>query len=269
MLIALLIIIFLSALYVLSTVGRINHKGLQALQGWAYAHRGLHGNGVPENSMEAFRLAKAAGYGIELDVHLLADGNLAVMHDSALARTTGAEGYIEELTTQQLKDFHLEGTDQVIPEFRQVLDLFAGEAPIIVELKCVNNNYAALCQTACEMLDNYHGVYCMESFDPRCVRWLRKNHPDIIRGQLAENYLANTKSPIPFILKFILKNHMLNFLTQPDFIAYKFVDRKTVGNWICRKFWGMQGVTWTIHNQEEYDIAVTEGWIPIFEGFLP
>lgn len=269
MYIVFLVITSLAALYVHSTAGRRSHKGLQALRGWAYAHRGLHGNGVPENSMEAFRLAKAAGYGIELDVHLLADGNLAVMHDSALARTTGARGRIEELTTRQLDDYCLEGTEQTIPEFRKVLDLFAGEAPIIVELKCVDNNYVALCKAACEMMDHYHGVYCMESFDPRCIRWLRKHRPDIIRGQLSENYLAGNNPKMPFMLKFLLKNHMLNFLTLPDFVAYKFSDRKSIGNWVCRELWNIQGVTWTLKNQKEYDIAVKEGWIPIFEGFLP
>ena len=219
--------------------------------------------------MEAFQRAKAAGYGIELDVHLLSDGNLAVIHDASLVRTTGRSGTIEALTTEQLKDFYLEGTDQTIPEFRQVLDLFAGEAPIIVELKCVNNNYAALCTAACDMMDSYAGPYCMESFDPRCVYWLRKNRPEIIRGQLSENYLLNKNSRIPWFLKFALKNHMMNFLTLPDFVAYKFSDRVTVGNWICRKLWKIQGVTWTVKNQQEYDMAVKEGWIPIFEGFEP
>lgn len=269
MFIVLLVIVSLAGLYVLSTVGRRNHKDLHALQGWAYAHRGLHGNDVPENSIKAFQLAKAAGYGIELDIHLLADGNLAVIHDAALVRTTGAEGNIEDLTTRQLKDFHLEGTEQTIPEFGTVLDLLAGEVPIIVELKCVNHNYATLCQTACKMLDSYQGPYCMESFDPRCIRWLRNNRPDIIRGQLSENYLAEKKSKLPWFLRFVLKNHMMNFLTLPDFIAYKFRDRKSLGNWVCRKLWRIQGVTWTLRNQEDYDTAVTEGWIPIFEQFNP
>lgn len=269
MYIVLLVIILLTAAYVFSMVGRNNHKGLQALQGWSYAHRGLYGFGVPENSMEAFQRAKTAGYGIELDVHLLSDGNLAVIHDASLLRTTGKNGFIEDLTTQQLKDFYLDGTEQTIPEFRQVLDLFAGEAPLIVELKCVNNNYSALCKAACKMLDSYTGPYCMESFDPRCIRWLRKNRPDIIRGQLAENYFLNEISKMPWHLKFVLKNNMLNFLTLPDFVAYRFRDRNSVGNWICRKLWRIQGVTWTVINPREYAIALQEGWIPIFEGFRP
>ena len=264
-----LIVIVLLTLYVFSTIGRTGHKGLQGLRGWSYAHRGLHGRGVPENSMEAFRRAKEAGYGVELDVHLLADGNLAVIHDARLKRTTGAEGLIEDLTTQQLKNYRLEDTEETIPEFREVLELFAGQAPLIVELKCERNNYAALCETACRILDSYDGIYCMESFDPRCVYWLRKNRPDIIRGQLTENYFAANNSKLPWYLKFVLRNQMLNFLTLPDFVAYKYKDRKTISNTLCRRLWGIQGVSWTLKSQKEYDTARTEGWIPIFEDFCP
>ena len=121
--------------YVLSIKGRTGHPGLKKLQGWNYAHRGLHGEGVPENSMKAFRLAVEQGYGAELDVHLLADGNLAVIHDSKLIRTTGAEGRIEDLTADQLKDYHLEGTEETIPLFSDVLALFEGKAPLIIELR--------------------------------------------------------------------------------------------------------------------------------------
>ena len=119
------------------------------------------------------------------------------------------------------------------------------------------------------MMDSYQGAYCLESFDPRCVRWLRQNRPDQIRGQLTENFVANPKSKLPFVLKFVLTKQLMNFLTLPDFIAYKSADRKRMGNFICRKLWGAQGVTWTIKSQEEFDDAVKDGWLPIFEGFRP
>ena len=269
MIAVLIIISILFALYILSTMCRSGHPGLMALRGWAYAHRGLHGNGVPENSMEAFRRAKEAGYGIELDVHLLADGELAVMHDAQLRRTTGADGFIEDLTSEQLSAYKLESTDETIPLFRQVLELYSGKAPLIVELKSERDNYVALCQRVCEMLDGYRGVYCVESFDPRCIYWLRKNRPDIIRGQLTENYFVTPGSKLPWHLKLVLANQILNFLTQPDFVAYRFEDRKTLSNLLVRKFWGAQGVTWTLKSQEEYDTAVSENWIPIFEDFCP
>lgn len=262
-----LTLILIVAAFLVMTRGRSGHPGLKDIRGWSYAHRGLHGEGRPENSMAAFRAALEGGYGIELDVHLLADGELAVIHDSLLERTTGMPGKIEELTVQDLKNYRLEGTGETIPTFRQVLELFDGKAPMVVELKADGGNFAALTETACELMKDYKGVYCMESFDPRCVSWLRKNRPEIIRGQLAENYFES-KAKLPFYLKWLLSDHLLNFLTKPDFVAYRFADRhSTLSNLVCMGH--MAAVSWTIKNQEDFDTAVAEGWIPIFEGFCP
>ena len=108
--IVLVIFPVLLLLYVLALRCRRGNKELPKLRGWAYAHRGLHGKGVPENSMEAFRLALEGGYGIELDVHLMADGNLAVIHDPSLKRTAGADVQIEDLKLEDLPQYRLEGT---------------------------------------------------------------------------------------------------------------------------------------------------------------
>jgi glycerophosphoryl diester phosphodiesterase len=264
-----IILILLVLVYIFMLRGRRGHKELSQLRGWAYAHRGLHGPGVPENSMKAFRLALEAGYGIEFDVHLMADGNLAVIHDPSLKRTAGADVFIEDLTTNDLINYTLEGTDERIPTFRQVLELYAGKAPMIIELKAERGNHAALGEAVCKALEGYDGAFCLESFDPRVVHWLKKNHPELIRGQLSENFIANKNSTLPFAIKFVMTTQLLNFLSVPDFIAYKFADRKRLGNFICRKIWGLQGVTWTIKSQEEFDAAVRDGWIPIFEGFTP
>lgn len=263
------LLIILLLLIGFATYCRKDHPGLKDLQGWAYAHRGLHGNGIPENSMAAFKAALDGGYGIELDIHLLKDGNLAVIHDSLLNRTTGQPGHVEDLTTEELKNYRLQGTEETIPEFMDVLTLFNGKAPLIVELKPENGNQAALAEAACKMLETYKGVFCMESFDPRCVQWLKKNRPDIIRGQLTENF-TKSRSDLPDYLKFLLTHNLLNFLSNPDFIAYKFHDRKdSILTELCRKLWKVQGVTWTLRTKEEYDTAVAEGWIPIFENFQP
>ena len=267
----LIVVLVLAALgtgYLLAIRGRVGHPGLKELHRWSYAHRGLHSEGVPENSMAAFEAAKNAGYGVELDVHLLADGNLAVIHDSTLERVTGLPGRIEELTTRQLRDCRLCGTEEIIPEFGHVLELFQGEAPLIVELKPSGGNHAALAKAACEMLDGYPGPYCLESFDPRCILWLKKNRPDLIRGQLSEDYFTKGRPKIPFILKWIMTENLANCVTKPDFVAYRYADRfSTLSNFFCLR--RMTCVSWTITSQEDYDKAVSEGWIPIFEGFLP
>lgn len=258
----------LGGTYVLSTQGRTGHPGMESLRGWYYAHRGLHNETRPENSMAAFRAALEHGYGIELDIHLIKDGTLAVMHDSSLKRTTGADVQITGLTTEQLKDYHLNGTEETIPTFREVLDLFAGKAPMIIELKADGNNQEALVDTAVKAMESYKGPWCMESFDPRCLYWLKKKYPHVIRGQLTEDYFV-TGNSLPWALKWALKNQALNFATQPDFVAYNCRDRKTFSNTLVRNYWGVQGVTWTLRSKEEFDAAVADGWIPIFENFEP
>lgn len=268
MIVALITVVILILLYLLALRGRTRHPLLRKLRRWKYAHRGLHGNGVPENSMAAFRLALENGYGIELDVHLLADGNLAVIHDASLLRTAGVDVKIEDLTTRELTNYPLEGTMETIPTFQQVLELFVGKAPMIVELKPENGNHDALTAAACKMLEAYKGLYCMESFDPRCIRWLKKNRPDIVRGQLAHNSL-HKPGKVPYILRFLMTNLLSNFWNTPDFIAYRYCDRNRLSVRIARKLWKIQGVAWTLQSQEEFDTAVKENWIPIFEGFKP
>lgn len=269
MTVVLIILVILLLAYVLALRCSTGNQQLTALRKWSYAHRGLHGEGVPENSMEAFRLALEGGYGIELDVHLMADGSLAVIHDASLKRTAGADVQIEDLTLADLPQYRLEGTQESIPLFEDVLKLFDGKAPMIIELKAERGNHGALAEAVCKALEGYKGLYCIESFDPRVTYWLRKNRPQICRGQLAENFFADQQVELKWYLKLILGNQLENFVILPDFMAYNFAHRKHPGVWIARKIWGVQPVAWTIRSKEEYNAAIKEGWIPIFEGFKP
>ena len=256
-------------LYLLSLRGRTGHNGLQALRGWRYAHRGLHGQGVPENSLAAFRKAFDGGFGIELDVHLMADGTLAVIHDSSLTRTAGADIAIENLTKAELSQYVLEGTAERIPTLPEVLALCNGRAPMIIELKTAKNNQEALCDRVLAPLSDYKGAFCIESFDPKCVRVLKTKDPKIIRGQLSENFLRSKPQFMPGSLRFIMTFLLTNFLTKPDFVAYRFSDWGHISPWLCRKLWKIQGVAWTIRTAEDLQAAERKGLLPIFEGFLP
>lgn len=254
--------------YLFMVKGRSGHPGLKQLQKFSYAHRGLYGNGIPENSMAAFRAALEKGYGIELDIHLMADGELAVIHDTSLKRTAGVDVKITDLTTADLENYPLEGTEEKIPLFSQVLELYAGKAPLIIELKA-DGNHRALVEAACRAMEGYTGAYCMESFDPRCILELKKNHPQVIRGQLSENFLRSDVKLNP-ALKFAMTHNLLNFATKPDFVAYDFGTRRTTpSNFICRRIWDMQGVTWTLRNTDDHDQALKEDWLPIFEHYEP
>ncbi len=261
-------LIIVIAAFLFCMAGRTKHPMMQRLRQWNYAHRGLHDDEKPENSMAAFRAALDKGYGIELDLHLMKDGNVAVIHDASLKRVANADVFIEDQTLEDLPKYCLGDTQEQIPLFRDVLTLFDGKAPMIVELKSERDNYEALCRAALALLDDYKGDFCIESFDPRVVRWLKNNRPDICRGQLAENWFRS-KAKLPFALKFLLSFHLGNIYSRPDFIAYNFRDRRTFGTGICRRILGVQGVSWTIRSKEDFDIAVNDGWIPIFENFEP
>ena len=211
----------------------------------------------------------AHGYGSELDVHLLADGGLGILHDSRLQRVTGREGMIEDLTEAQLSRYRLCGSDCAIPTLRQVLQVYGGRAPLIIELKTAHGNHKALCDRVMEQLRDYDGLYCLESFDPLCVRYLRKRYPQVIRGQLCCNFLRDESCPFPWLMRLIATSQIYLFLSRPDFTAFRFCDRKNLGTFLVRKLWGVRGVTWTLQTQQEYDTALREGWLPIFENFKP
>ena len=250
--------------------GRRGHPAWDVLSRFRYAHRGLHDSarGVPENSLAAFRRAADCGYGAELDVHLTRDGRLAVIHDDSLLRTAGADEKVSHLTASELEGFHLEGTGEKIPFLEQVLPLFEGRAPLIVELKVDGGNAAALAQAACEMLDRHQVDYCIESFHPLAVRWLKRHRPDVCRGQLSENFLL-THTGLGFWADFSMKNLLTGFLTAPDFIAYNHLHRRRLSLALARRVWGVREVSWTIRTPEDLARCEGDGCLSIFEGFTP
>ena len=270
--IILIILAVLFLLYLLCLRCRRGHADWARFRQWRYAHRGLHNKekGIPENSMAAFKLAAANGFGAELDVHLMKDGKLAVIHDASLLRTAGADVLIEDLTAEELENYRLEGTEQRIPLLEDVLPLFVDRAPLIVELKAERGNAEALAAAACKVLDKYKAEYCVESFDPRCLMWLWQNRPDVIRGQLSENFTAHGDAQhLPGGVRWILTNLLLNVRTRPDFIAYRFEDRANLSLRLCRGFYRVQEASWTVRDRETMEKAEAAGNLVIFENFDP
>ncbi len=266
------IVLALALFYLFALMGRRGEKKMELLRKYRYAHRGLHnaGRGVPENSASAFRYALTGGFGVELDVHLSKDKRLVVIHDSDLKRLCGVEGKVEELEWAQLKELRLQGTEERIPLLEEVLPLFAGKTPLIIEVKVENGNYKELCYKLCQMLEGYRGDFCVESFDPRAIWWMRRNEPFFIRGQLVENFLQGGEvSGLKLPMKLLLTSLAWNLFTRPDFIACRFADRDMLPARICRQWLKVQEVSWTIRSREEMTVAEKDGAMVIFEGFLP
>ena len=228
---------------------RKNQPGWEELAGVKYAHRGLHdpARSVPENSMAAFRRAVEHGFGAELDVHLMADGELAVVHDSDLTRVCGRQAYIEDLTAADLGEYPLMGTQETIPLFREVLALFEGRTPLVIELKVERNNANALTDRVMAALEGWKGSYCLESFHPGVLLRLKERYPQVLRGQLSQNFLkACEVNGLSLPVRFALTNLLTTALTRPDFIAYNWQDRKNPSLRLMRALYGVHEVGWTM-----------------------
>ena len=150
-----------------------------------------------------------------------------------------------------------------------MLDLYEDTGlPLLIELKSVNGNYKALTRAVVERLDSYKGEYVIESFDPRVLLEYRRLRPDVIRGQLSQNFFKSREG-LPFYQVVMLTNLMLNRLTKPDFIAYKFADRN---NRILKSLIGKKGydeVSWTIQTADAFRTALRDGSVPVFEKITP
>lgn len=157
---------------------------------WEYAHRGLHSAGVPENSRAAAEAAIAAGMGIECDIQMSADGVPMVFHDWALERLTGAPGPVAGSTADAIEALALLGTDQHPVRLAQFLDLVAGRAGLLIEIKSLPGfDIAACCAAVSRVLAGYAGPFAVMSFDPRMGAWFCEHQPAFVRGLVGTDTL--------------------------------------------------------------------------------
>lgn len=232
------------------------------------AHRGLHDDRLPENSMGAFKNAILHGYAIETDVHLTTDDVVVVFHDDSLKRMTDRRGNIDEMSYGELKDITLIGGDnEKIPTLSELLELTDGKVPLLIEVKD-HKNVGKLEGIMTEMLRAYKGEFAVQSFNPFIVRWFKKNAPEFIRGQLASYFTSEFgKGLRARTQRFILRNCMLNGICGAQFTSYdtSFVGKRRVKQ-IKKK---MPVLMWTVRSQAHLDKCKGLYDNIIFEGFIP
>lgn len=254
---------------------------------------------APENSLAAFAAAAEAGYGIELDVQLTLDNKVVVAHDPDLLRVAGDPRNIRDLTYDELVRIPLfptaapgaevspllpgatenpplvttpsqvpAGYYQHVPLLEDVLRVVDGRVPIIVEFKFENyrtwdDRDEELMQTAADLLDAYQGLYVVESFNPAAMNWYKREHPDVCRGQLAED-TAFTANPMLWMAGKL----MFNEISRPDFVAYDFKNGDGAMLRFVRRM-GAMAVAWTVRTSDE--LAGAQPYFDrfIFEAFVP
>ena len=235
-----------------------------------YAHRGLFDNESldhPENSYRSFELAIGKDYGIELDVQVTKDNIPVVFHDATLKRACLVDKRVSELTYEELRQYQLFHSNACIPKFSEVMDLIHGQVPVIVEIKMYEDN-SRVNELAMQVLDSYKGVYCVESFHPKSLRWFRKNRPMVLRGQLSANFIRG-KEPGNKIRYFTWQNLLWNFLTKPDFVAFNYKEKDMLSVKICRKLYKVIMFAWTIRSEEGFQEAKDSFDYFIFDSVVP
>jgi len=159
------------------------------------AHRALHDltDRRPENSRAAVRAAIVAGYGIEIDLQLTADGQAVVFHDYDLGRLTSAEGPVRALTAEQAASLQLKhGDGETIPLLREILSLVSGRVPLLIELKeedgAMGPNIGFLESATADALAGYEGPVAVMSYNPHSVSELVRLAPKLSRGLVTSSY---------------------------------------------------------------------------------
>ncbi len=160
------------------------------------AHRALHdiALGRPENSRAAIHAAIAAGFGIEIDLQLSSDGQAMVFHDYALDRLTSETGPVRLRSAAELQAIQLTGGSEGIPTLPEVLEMVAGQVPLLVELKdqdgAMGSDVGPLEQATAAAVEHYSGALGLMSFNPNSVATLADLVPDVPRGLVTDEFNA-------------------------------------------------------------------------------
>jgi glycerophosphoryl diester phosphodiesterase len=224
-----------------------------------YAHRGLHGDGVPENSLAAFVAAAAQGLGIELDVQRSSDGQAVVFHDDVLDRLTGVSGAVARHSAAQLGRMTIDGTGETIPTLRQALSRIAGRVPVLIEIKSRRQDHVtALCLAVRRVLEGYAGAHAVISFDPRVSRWYRRHSPHTVRA------LTITEGDHRGLLGSVRRRLAL-WHAAPDFLTYDIRDLPS--RFAARqRARGLPIVAWTVNSTACRERAMHHADADIVEG---
>lgn len=214
------------------------------------AHRGYSAM-YPENTMAAFIKAYEKGFdGIETDVHMTKDGELVLIHDETIDRTSNAQGYIRDQTLQQLRQYnfayHHQGHHD-IPCLRELLQFIKGKDWICnLELKTDVIHYPHIEEKVIALVEKIgveKQIY-YSSFDIATVLKMKQLRPQVYVGYLIEHCYA---------LQYyrLQKYHIQAF--HPH---YRFLTQKRIA---CLKQQNIQIATWTVPDIYEYQRLKDEG----------
>jgi len=219
------------------------------LKEWRYAHRGLHGREVPENSPSAFADAIDRAMGIELDVQRSGDGHAIVFHDWELDRLTDETGPVIDRLAADLEQITLHANDDRIPQLSRTLDQIVGWVPVLIEIKSkFDRRTASPCLAVQRALEGYLGQHAVMSFDPTVSRWFLRHSPQTVRGLVIEEDGKGQG-------RGAIGRRMLLWHARPDFLAYN-IDNLPSRFAAAQRARGLPVLTWTVRTEDQRKRAV-------------
>ena len=227
-----------------------------------FAHRGFSGM-YPENTILSFTKALEVGVdGIEMDVHLSKDGELIVIHDEALKRTTGMEGFVKDYTRAELEKINAGKTmnDEFgftpIPSFEEYLTLMKDRPEITnVEIKSLPYYYPGIEEKTVEMVRRFgmEDRIIFSSFNWMTVETLGRICPEIPSGLLFDGFpLYNMGAAI--------RNNGHYALHQ----NHKFINKMIVDELHAN---GVKCNVWTVNEEEDIRRCIDAGVDGIIGNF--
>jgi glycerophosphoryl diester phosphodiesterase len=231
------------------------------------AHRGLHdaAAGTIENTPLAFRAAIDAGYGIECDLQISADGEAMVHHDDTLGRLTEGAGRLDAMTAAALRRIAFKSTADRMLTLGELCDLVAGRVTLLIELKGRFAGDTRLAARTAEVLAGTRPVAAM-SFDPSLMAALRSLAPKLTLGLVAMRRDAG----VPANAKMSALGYARQALAaRPQFLAYRLQDLTSAPPLIARNLLRWPVLTWTVRSNADRARAARYADQIIFEGFRP
>ena len=211
------------------------------LREWEYAHRGLHGEGVPENSLAGFALAVERGMGVECDIQRSRDGYAMLMHDWELDRLTGVSGPTDSHSAEELAQIAFLDSEHKLARLDDLLPVLDGRAPVLIEIKSRRGyDVERSCRAVANVMEGYSGPHAVMSFDPRVSAWFARHAPDVVRGLvMREDEHGMTQKA--------WQRHVALWAARPEFIAYHIAALPNPMVTGLRER-GMPVLTWTVNS---------------------
>ena len=237
-----------------------------------FAHRGLHdaSNGVIENTAPAFAAAMAAGYGIETDLQISADGEAMVHHDDALGRLTEGSGRLADLSAAEIKAVRFKGSAARILTLGELCETVAGRSTLLLELKSRFDNDLRLAKRTVELIAHYSGRVAVMSFDPALIEAVRQANATLTRGIVAERHYTDPEwDRLPFSRKQSLAWLLHVPHSRPHFLAYSVRDLPAAPALLARTVFGLPLLSWTVRSEDDRKRAARWADQIIFEGWRP